>query len=59
MSILSKDFKEGYCDGHGQAIENVRYNIIKYIIEHKEISINKINEICDFCSKVDEEYLNQ
>lgn len=59
MSVLSEDFKEGYCDGYGQAIENVRYNIIEYLKKHKEISIDKANEICDFCSKIDIEYLNQ
>lgn len=59
MSILSEDFKEGYCDGHGQAIENVRYNIVNYLKENKEISIDKVNDICDVCSKIDHEYLNQ
>lgn len=24
---MTNDFIEGYCDGHGQAIENVRYNL--------------------------------
>ena len=56
---MREDFKEGYCDGHGQAIENVRYNIVKYIKNNQGISIDKVNEICDFCSQVDEEYLNQ
>ena len=59
MSVLSEDFKEGYCDGHGQAIENIRHNIINYLKKHKEISIDEVNKICDFCSRVDEEYLNQ
>ena len=59
MSILSENFRDGYRDGHGQAIENVRYNIIEYIKKNKEISIDKVNEICDFCSEIDEEYLSQ
>lgn len=59
MSVLSEDFKEGYCDGYGQAIENVRYNIIEFIKKKKKISIDKVNEICDFCSEIDEKYLNQ
>lgn len=59
MGVLSEDFKAGYCDGHGQAIENVRYNIVEYIKNNQEISMDKVNEICDFCSQVDEEYLNQ
>ena len=59
MSVLSEDFKEGYCDGYGQAIENVRYNIIEFIKKNKKISIDKVNEICDFCSEIDEKYLNQ
>ena len=59
MSVLSEDFKEGYCEGYGQAIENVRYNIIEFIKKNKKISIDKVNEICDFCSEIDEKYLNQ
>ena len=63
LNILEKEVKEsfinGYCDGHGQAIENVRYNIINYLKEHTEISIDTVNEICDICSKVDYGYLNQ
>ena len=59
MSMFHESFKEGYYDGHGQAIENVRYNIIEYIKKNKEISIDKVNEICDFCAKIDEDYLNQ
>lgn len=59
MGILSEEFKEGYCDGYGQAVENMRDNIIRYLKEHKEISIDKVNEICDFCSIIDEDYLNQ
>ena len=59
MSVLSEDFKEGYCDGYLQAIENVRYNIIEFIKKNKKISIDKVNEICDFCSEIDEKYLNQ
>ena len=58
MNVLSEDFKEGYCDGYGQAIENVRYNIINHLKEHNEISIDKVNDICDFCSKIDYEYLD-
>lgn len=56
--MLRKIFNRGYCDGHGQAIDNVRYNIVQYILEHKKISIAKINEICDMCSKVDDQYLD-
>ena len=59
MGMFHESFKEGYYDGHGQAIENVRHNIIEYIKKNKEISIDKINEICDFCAKIDEDYLNQ
>lgn len=63
LNILEEEVKEsfvnGYCDGHGQAIENVRHCIIRYLEENKEISIDKVNEICDMCSKVDYEYLNQ
>ena len=59
MGRLSEDFKDGYYDGHGQAIANVRYNIINYLKEHKSISIDKVDEICDFCSEIDCEYLNQ
>ena len=59
MSVLSEDFKEGYCDGYGQAIENVRYNIIEFIKKNKKISIDNVNEICDFCSEIDKKYLNQ
>lgn len=59
MSVLSENFRDGYKDGYGQAIENVRHNIIEYIKKNKEISIDKVNEICDFCSEIDEEYLNQ
>lgn len=28
---MSQDFIEGYCDGHGQAIENVRYNLLEFL----------------------------
>lgn len=59
MSILSNDFKEGYCDGYGQAIENVRYCIVNYLKEQKEITIDKVNSICDICSEIDEKYLEQ
>ena len=59
MSILSEDFKNGYCDGHGQAIENVRNNIISYLKEHKKMSVDKVNEICDLCSEIDYKYLEQ
>lgn len=59
MGVLSEDFKEGYCDGHGQAVENVRHNIIRYLKENKELSIDKVNEICDMCSYIDYDYLNQ
>ena len=59
MSILSENFRDGYRDGYGQAIENVRYNIVEYIKNNQEISIDKVNEICDYCSEIDEEYLSQ
>lgn len=59
MGILSTDFKHGYCDGHGQAIENVRFNLIDQLTEGKELTIDLVNDICDFCSKVDHDYLNQ
>lgn len=29
---MNQEFIEGYCDGHGQAIENVRYNLLKYLV---------------------------
>jgi hypothetical protein len=59
MSILSKDFKKGYRDGYGQATENIRSNIIDYLNEHETISIDMVNDICDFCAVIDEDYLNQ
>ena len=59
MGVLSEDFKEGYCDGHGQAVENVRYSIVEYLRQNKKISIDKANEICDMCSYIDYDYLNQ
>ena len=34
-------------------------DIVEYIKNNQGISIDKVNEICDFCSQVDEEYLNQ
>ena len=39
MSVLSEDFKEGYCNGYGQAIENVRYNIIEFIKKNKKYQL--------------------
>lgn len=57
---MTNEFKEGYCDGHGQAIENVRYNLLK-MFEKKngKLTTNDIDDICDYCSKVDMNYLNQ
>lgn len=58
LEIEAKEsFINGYCDGHGQAIENVRYNIVSYLEEHAKISIDSINEICDMCSKINYEDL--
>ena len=39
--------------------QNLRYNIVEYIKKNREISIDKINEICDFLLQIDEEYLSQ
>ena len=57
--IMIKDFKEWYCDGHGQAIGNVRYNLLKHLKEHKILTVEDVNKICDFCSEIDDEYLIQ
>lgn len=59
MKLLSDEFINGYRDGHGQAIQNIRYNIISYLKKNGSISIDIVNEICDICEEVDEEYLNQ
>lgn len=60
MSVLSEDFKNGYADGHGQAVENVRYNLLQYLESHGAITDEEtIHEICDICSQVDTEYLSQ
>ena len=56
---MIKDFKEGYWDGNGQAIENVRYNLLQRLKEYKNLTVEDVNEICDFCSEIDEEYLMQ
>ena len=56
---MSNEFKEGYCDGHGQAIENVRYNLLEFLKNHNKLTTEDINQICDCCSKVDMDYLNQ
>ena len=56
---MIKDFKEGYCEGHGQAIENVRYNLLQHLKEYKILNVEDVNKICDFCSEIDEEYLIQ
>ena len=50
---------EGYCDGHGQAIENVRYNLLAVYNKNGKITAEDVNKICDFCSEIDEEYLIQ
>lgn len=54
---LSEAFREGYCDGHGQAIENVRYNLLEYLNEHNKLTADDVNKICDFCAKINEEDL--
>lgn len=59
MRLLSDKFIDGYRDGHGQAVQNVRYNIIEYLEKYGSISIDIVNEICDACEEIDEEYLNQ
>ena len=60
LEVEAKEaFINGYCDGHGQAIENVRYHIAKYLEENGSISIDKVNEICDVCAEVDYGYLNK
>ena len=56
---MIKDFQEGSCDGHGQAIENVRSNMLKPLQNHKQLTTEDVNKICDFCSEIDEEYLTQ
>lgn len=56
---MSQDFIEGYCDGHGQAIENVRYNLLEFLKKYNKLTPEDINQICDYCSKVDMDYLNQ
>lgn len=56
---MSQDFIEGYCDGNGQAIENVRYNLLEFLKEHNELTFDDVNRICNYCSKVDMDYLNQ
>lgn len=55
---MINDFKEGYYDGYGQAIENVRYNLLEYFKNHKNLTIEDINKICDFCSGNIEDNLN-
>lgn len=52
-------FNEGYCDGHGQAIENVRYNLLEHLKNHKQLTAKDVNEICNACSKIDDAYLTQ
>lgn len=52
-------FKEGYIDGHGQAIENVRYNLLELCKKNGNISVDDINKVCDFCSEIDGDYLTQ
>lgn len=56
---MNQEFIEGYCDGHGQAIENVRYNLLKYLNEHNKLTVEDVNNICNSCSKIDEGYLHQ
>lgn len=57
---MTNEFKEGYCDGYSQAIENVRYNLLKMFEKKNEkLTINDIDDICNYCSKVDMNYLNQ
>ena len=60
MGLLSEDFKDGYHDGHSQAIENVRWNIIAFLERNNgQITIDIVNDICNYCARVDEDYLNQ
>lgn len=56
---MNQEFIEGYCDVHGQAIENVRYNLLKYLNEHNKLTVEDVNNICNSCSKIDEGYLHQ
>ena len=56
---MYQDFIEGYCDGHDQAIENLRYNLLEFLKEHNELTFDDVNRICNCCSKVDMNYLNQ
>lgn len=56
---MTQQFKEGYYDGYCQGIENVKYNLLKHLKEHKDITIEDVNNICDFCLEIDEEYLSQ
>ena len=55
---MINDFKEGFYDGYGQTIENVRYNLLEYLKNHKNLTIEDINKICDFCSGNIEDNLN-
>lgn len=50
-------FREGYCDGHGQAIENVRYNLLNYLNKYGKLTAEDVNKICDFCAEINEEEL--
>ena len=56
---MINDFKEGFYDGYGQAIENVRYNLLQHLKEYKNLTVEDINKICDFCAEIDEDYLIQ
>ena len=47
-------FREGYCDGHGQAIENVRHNLLDYLNKYDKLTADDVNKICDFCAKINE-----
>ena len=56
---MDKQFKEGYFDGYGQAIENVRYNLLLKVNQNGTLTAEEINSICDHCSKIDEDTIDQ
>lgn len=43
----------------GDEFENVRYNLLEFLKKHNKLTPEDINQICDCCSKVDMNYLNQ
>lgn len=41
---MTNEFIEGYQDGHGQAIENVRYNLLEFLIEHNKLTFESVKK---------------